>query len=249
MSKFPRDKGFTVAELKRRGWTNNLIRERLPLPKRFWLAGRMVRFWTKAEVQEAEKDLPIPIIQSEKTGRRQGRQAIETGSALLVEKLERSWKRAQETEETPKAAETPETAEATATPETTETTEAAEVSETAETAKAVETAKTADAVNLLAERIHRALLARIQSGTGVRHLRTAQAASDLGEFLSLEKRSAGNRTPELLSFFARAALWLQNNPALSLCVENGFPGRGGAVHRRAAGSGPDGVPEGGGFPQ
>ena len=62
----------------------------------------------------------------------------------------------------------------------------------------------------LAAQYHRAVTARLRTGTGVRRLRTAQAEGCLGEFFTLGRRV--ERIGELLQFLIRAGLWLENNP-------------------------------------
>lgn len=50
-----RGKYWSASLLKRRGWTNELIRELLPAPERFLVNGRAVRAWSKVDVRQAEK--------------------------------------------------------------------------------------------------------------------------------------------------------------------------------------------------
>ena len=55
MSKYGRGNYCTPSILKRRGWTDELIRELLPRPHYRMAGGHPIRFWDKEDVYEAEK--------------------------------------------------------------------------------------------------------------------------------------------------------------------------------------------------
>ena len=47
---------WTAAHLRRRGWTNELMRQLLPAPILFMNGGHPVRLWNRDIVREAEND-------------------------------------------------------------------------------------------------------------------------------------------------------------------------------------------------
>ena len=51
-----RGKIWTASVLKRRGWSNALMRELLPKPNYRMSGGHPVRFWVRAEVEQAEQN-------------------------------------------------------------------------------------------------------------------------------------------------------------------------------------------------
>ena len=50
-----RGKYWSVSLLKRRGWTNELIRDLLPAPHAFPSDGHPIRVWSKEDVRQAER--------------------------------------------------------------------------------------------------------------------------------------------------------------------------------------------------
>ena len=58
----PRRKGrhWPISELKKRGWTNALIREYLPKPSGFMSNGNYIRVWKRTDVLDAEHMLHFP---------------------------------------------------------------------------------------------------------------------------------------------------------------------------------------------
>ena len=49
-----RGKYWSISLLKRRGWTNELVRELLPAPRWLPVEGHSVRVWAKEDVRRAE---------------------------------------------------------------------------------------------------------------------------------------------------------------------------------------------------
>lgn len=50
-------KNWSVSVLKRRGWTNELMKQLLPKPRILVSNGRHIRMWSQEEVRRAEKDV------------------------------------------------------------------------------------------------------------------------------------------------------------------------------------------------
>lgn len=55
-----RGKYWSVSVLKRRGWTNELIRDLLPAPHSFPSDGHPIRVWSKEDVRQAERSPSSP---------------------------------------------------------------------------------------------------------------------------------------------------------------------------------------------
>ena len=49
-------KNWSASVLKRRGWTNELMKQLLPKPRILMSNGRPIRMWSQEEVRRAEKD-------------------------------------------------------------------------------------------------------------------------------------------------------------------------------------------------
>ena len=90
-----RGKYWSASLLKRRGWTNELIRELLPAPERFLVNGRAVRAWSKVDVRQAEKSTQFAQRKRSKPSEGAGRaQDIEP----IRNALELAWERAEKEE-------------------------------------------------------------------------------------------------------------------------------------------------------
>ncbi len=88
MSGHKNGKSWSAAALKRRGWTNELIRELLPAPRYLIFDGHPVRLWSREDVRAAES--------SARFSERSAQLAAETSRTRAI--LEQSWSEAKKDE-------------------------------------------------------------------------------------------------------------------------------------------------------
>ena len=92
MSGRSRGKYWTASLLKRRGWTNELIRELLPEPRYLPFDGRFVRAWSKEDVSRAES---TPQFAQGRNRRRSGGERQPRDVEAVCEALRRAWEAAE----------------------------------------------------------------------------------------------------------------------------------------------------------
>lgn len=92
MSGRSRGKYWTASLLKRRGWTNALIRELLPEPRYLPFDGRFVRAWSKEDVSRAES---TPQFAQGRNRRRSGGERQPRDVEAVCEALRRAWEAAE----------------------------------------------------------------------------------------------------------------------------------------------------------
>ena len=88
MSGRSRGKYWTASLLKRRGWTNALIRELLPEPRYLPFDGRFVRAWSKEDVSRAES---TPQFAQGRNRRRSGGERQPRDVEAVCGALRRAW--------------------------------------------------------------------------------------------------------------------------------------------------------------
>ena len=92
MSGRSRGKYWTASLLKRRGWTNGLIRELLPEPRYLPFDGRFVRAWSREDVSRAES---TPQFAQGRNRRRSGGERQPRDVEAVCGALRRAWEAAE----------------------------------------------------------------------------------------------------------------------------------------------------------
>ncbi len=94
-------KSWTASALKRRGWTNELMKQLLPKPRILMSNGRPVRMWSQEEVRRAEKDASFSQARKDPALRGAALRAAAPGARNAGRLLARSWEEAKKDESAP----------------------------------------------------------------------------------------------------------------------------------------------------